>query len=164
LEQLRASGEAQTEKLEANTAAVLQNSLELARGRTGSMLGGAAKTAAALTGGFGLAPLISGLARLFSRGGSEPVSSLERYTLPPSIHLEAGLTNSPQPRLQAIRYEQDGLPRVVSAGPSAPLPPVTIQVQAVDSRSFMDHSEAIARAVREAMLNSHPLNDVVLEL
>ena len=41
---------------------------------------------------------------------------------------------------------------------------VTVQVQAMDSRSFLDHSEEIARAVRQAMLNSHGINDVVTEL
>jgi hypothetical protein len=34
----------------------------------------------------------------------------------------------------------------------------------MDSRSFLEHSDEIARAVREAMLNSHALNDVVSEL
>jgi hypothetical protein len=37
-------------------------------------------------------------------------------------------------------------------------------VQAMDARSFMDHSAEIARAVREAMLHSHPINDVMSEL
>jgi len=41
---------------------------------------------------------------------------------------------------------------------------ITIQVQAMDSRSFLDHRDEIAQAVREAMLNSHSLNDVVSEL
>lgn len=41
---------------------------------------------------------------------------------------------------------------------------VTVQVQAMDSRSFLDRSEDIARAVREAMLHSHALNDVINEL
>jgi hypothetical protein len=34
----------------------------------------------------------------------------------------------------------------------------------MDSRSFLDHSDDIARAVRDAMLNMHALNDVVSEL
>jgi hypothetical protein len=44
------------------------------------------------------------------------------------------------------------------------MPPIQITVQAMDSRSFLDHSDDIARAVREAMLHSHSLNDVVGEL
>ena len=43
-------------------------------------------------------------------------------------------------------------------------PQVTIQVQAMDSRSFLDHSAEIAQAVREAMLNMHSLNDVVNDI
>jgi hypothetical protein len=34
----------------------------------------------------------------------------------------------------------------------------------MDSQSFLDHSQEIARAVREAMLNTSSLNDVVSEL
>jgi hypothetical protein len=41
---------------------------------------------------------------------------------------------------------------------------ITVQVNAIDSRSFLDHSEDIARAVRDAMLHSHALNDVVNDL
>jgi hypothetical protein len=41
---------------------------------------------------------------------------------------------------------------------------IVVNVQAMDSRSFIDHSQEIAQAVREAMLNMHALNDVVSEL
>ena len=34
----------------------------------------------------------------------------------------------------------------------------------MDSRSFLDHSDEIANAVREAVLNSHSLRDVLTEL
>jgi hypothetical protein len=34
----------------------------------------------------------------------------------------------------------------------------------MDSQSFMDRSADIARAVREAMLHMHPLNEVIGEL
>jgi hypothetical protein len=34
----------------------------------------------------------------------------------------------------------------------------------MDSQSFLDRQDDIARAVREAMLHSNSLNDVVLEL
>jgi hypothetical protein len=42
-------------------------------------------------------------------------------------------------------------------------PQVTVQVNAMDSRSFLDNSDQIARAVREAILNSRALADVVGE-
>jgi hypothetical protein len=38
-----------------------------------------------------------------------------------------------------------------------------VQVQAMDSQSFLDHSSDIAQAVRQAMLQSSVLNDVVRE-
>jgi hypothetical protein len=45
-----------------------------------------------------------------------------------------------------------------------PTQQVTVNVTAMDSRSFMDHSTDIANAVREAMLNMHPINGVVASL
>jgi hypothetical protein len=53
-----------------------------------------------------------------------------------------------------------------SGGSSAPgaSPQVTVNVSAMDSQSFMDRSSDIASAVREAMLNLHPINDVVANL
>jgi hypothetical protein len=39
-----------------------------------------------------------------------------------------------------------------------------VQVQAIDSQSFLDHSDEIARAVRQAMLNMNSINDVVTDL
>ncbi len=41
---------------------------------------------------------------------------------------------------------------------------ILVQVQAMDSQSFMDHSNDIAQAVRQAMLNSHSVNDVIADL
>ena len=41
---------------------------------------------------------------------------------------------------------------------------ILVQVQAMDSQSFMDHSQQIAQAVRQAMLNLNSLNDVITDL
>jgi hypothetical protein len=41
---------------------------------------------------------------------------------------------------------------------------ILVQVQAIDSQSFMDHSNDIAAAVRQAMLNMHSVNDVIADL
>jgi hypothetical protein len=41
---------------------------------------------------------------------------------------------------------------------------IQVNIQAMDSQSFLDRQDDIARAVREAMLHSNSLNDVVLEL
>ena len=53
--------------------------------------------------------------------------------------------------------------RRLGAAP-APAAAVTVNVNAMDARSFMDRSDDIARAVRDAMLHMHPLNDVVDEI
>ena len=64
-----------------------------------------------------------------------------------------------------------GLPGVAgapgAAGASAaasPAPQITVNVQAMDARSFMDRSGDIALAVRDAMLNLNSINDVFNEL
>jgi hypothetical protein len=41
---------------------------------------------------------------------------------------------------------------------------ILVQVQAMDSQSFLDHSNDIAAAVRQAMLNMHSVNDVIADL
>jgi hypothetical protein len=41
---------------------------------------------------------------------------------------------------------------------------ITVNVQAMDAQSFLDHSNDIAQAVRQAMLNLSSINDVVNEL
>ena len=58
-----------------------------------------------------------------------------------------------------------GLPRPVPAtSASASTTQITVQVQAMDSQSFLDHSDDIALAVRQAMLQSTVLNDVIREV
>jgi hypothetical protein len=58
--------------------------------------------------------------------------------------------------MSAVSYGQNGAPRIA--------PAITVNVSAIDSQSFSDHSETIARVVREAMLNSGALADVVGEM
>jgi hypothetical protein len=114
--------------------------------------------------GLGLSPLLSGIASLF--GGSEDNSTpgstaapLVRFELPPSLQLDAGARESGGQTF-AVDHSQGGLPRAVrSVAPAQ----ITVQVQAMDSRSFLDHSADIAMAVRQAMLESSVLNDVVRE-
>jgi hypothetical protein len=48
-----------------------------------------------------------------------------------------------------------------SSGSSGSTTQITVQVQAMDSQSFLDHSDDIAAAVRQAMLTSTTLNDVI---
>jgi hypothetical protein len=55
-----------------------------------------------------------------------------------------------------------GTPTAASAATSPQN--ILVQVQAMDTQSFMDHSQEIAQAVRQAMLNMNSLNDVILDL
>jgi hypothetical protein len=106
--------------------------------------------------GLGLSPLITGIARLFGGGGgSEEIPPLVKFGLPDPVHLNAGVSDGiPGPFV--VDSGQGGLPRAVTAPPQ-----ITVQVQAMDSRSFLDHSGEIAMAVRQAMLESSVLNDVI---
>jgi len=117
-------------------------------------------------------PLISTLVNLFTGGGDPaPPPPLMKYAMPPSIHIAAANSRDGS-GIQALDYGQDGMARVFSETAAASLarpgnaaaPQIVVNVQAMDSRSFLDHSQEIAQAVREAMLNMHALNDVVSEL
>jgi hypothetical protein len=106
--------------------------------------------------------LIGGLlGSLIGSGGGDIPTSRTPFTLPPSITLEAGLRTSSPPTV--VDYSQDGMPRTMSATGYTLPSSVVVNVQAMDSRSFLDHSDDIARAVREALLNSHPLGSYLAE-
>ena len=48
---------------------------------------------------------------------------------------------------------EGGLPRPTAVVAHRRSTQITVQVQAMDSQSFLDHSNDIAQAVRQAMLN-----------
>jgi hypothetical protein len=105
-------------------------------------------------------PLFSLFKGLFSGGGDseDDVPPLVKYQLPPSVNESLGY--SATSGFMSLDYAQSGLPR----SPAAASPQVTVQVNAMDSRSFLDHSDEIADAVRQAVLNSSSLRDVLKEL
>jgi hypothetical protein len=94
--------------------------------------------------GFGLSPIISGIAGLFGLGQPKSVPALQLFQLPHAVKQTAHIQTG------------SGTPSTSSA--------VHVHVQAMDSQSFMSRSNDIAKAVKTAMLNSHSLNDVVSEL
>lgn len=113
-----------------------------------------------LSGGLGLSSMISGLTSLF--GGGDGVSAppvLTPYVQPLPIHLDAGFSDTNGGSAFGVDAAQGGTPRAMTGG-AAPAQ-VTIQVQALDSQSFLDHSNDIAMAVRQAMLETTVLNDVI---
>ena len=113
--------------------------------------------ATALTGG--LIPLASGLIKLFSGGSDAPPDPLTRFALPASIQAEAGLNGSGG--LTLVDRNVNGDVRSVKPAGSTN---ITVQVNAMDSQSFMDRSGDIAQAVRSAMLNSSALNEVIQDM
>lgn len=112
-----------------------------------------------------LSPLISGVLKLFG-GGEEPSAPppLLKFALPPAVRVNAGVSSSHPGAAFAVDSAQGGLPRAVREPASeSRSPQITVNVQAMDSQSFLDRSGDIARAVRQAMLESSVLNDVVRE-
>jgi hypothetical protein len=110
-------------------------------------------------GGMGIAPLFSGLAGLFTGGGAQ-ASAAEpamRYMKPLPIQLEAGISSAANGAF-AVDAAQGNAARAMAGAQ------ITVQVQAMDSRSFLDRSQDIAAAVRQAMLETTILNDVIREV
>jgi len=123
-----------------------------------STIGGA--LGGVLGGGLGLAPLISGLTGLFGGGGSSTPAALPTYMPPLPINIDSGFSESGG-GAYGVDTAQGGAPRAMTNSPSSQ---ITVQVQAMDSSSFLDHSQDIALAVRQAMLQSTVLNDVIREV
>ncbi|MBM3787577.1 MAG: hypothetical protein FJW30_24745 [Acidobacteria bacterium] len=126
-----------------------------------------------IAGGLTLAPLVKGLFSLFGgRSEEKELPRLERFTSPAPIRTELGLSQNGD-AFVVDRGAGDRIRRVADPVPAAalgsnPAPAagaqITVNVNAMDSQSFMDRREDIARAVRDAMLHSHSVNDVVSEL
>jgi hypothetical protein len=112
----------------------------------------------------GVGPVVTGLMKLFGSDSPEPLPTLEKFQMPGQVSVEAGLSASGE--YGAIRHTQGGRPEVVGsvAGNTAQPPAIQVNIQAMDTQSFLDRQDDIARAVREAMLHSNSLNDVVMEL
>jgi len=137
-----------------------------------------------LESGLGIVPLVVGLLGLFGGGGTPAPTTLEKYAMPERQYFEGADTGSD---VSNADYDQMGMPRAYSAAPAATstatsgaaspggtsngnaaggaaAPQITVNVQAMDSQSFLDHSNEIAQAVRAAMLNSNSIIDVVNNL
>ena len=114
-----------------------------------------------------VSPLVRGIMSLF--GGDDPPAPapLVKYALPPQINFQAAETGG---RITSLDYDQAGMPRGYGSGASSNGSPagaasqITVNVQAMDARSFLDRSNDIALAVRDAMLNMNAINDVVNDL
>ncbi|MCS6954151.1 MAG: hypothetical protein RMK57_16235 [Bryobacterales bacterium] len=159
LDRLRVTALRQAEAAEENTAALRENTTARSGGGLGLASDALRLAGRFVGGGLGLAPLISSLIGLFGRRGAEAAPVLPRYAPPAPARFEGTVPEAGAP-LGAADYGPAGAVRRVA--PSTPQ--ITVQIQALDSRSFLDRRDEIAQAVREAMLNAHGLNDVLGEL
>ncbi len=139
--------------LRANTDALTQN--------TAGMASRVEKATQSLGGGMFLSPLLGGILRLFG-GGKAPASPppLRPYERAEPVRLDLGMGSAAAAGTAPATAEEQTM-RTRSAAPAAQ--PVTVNVQAFDSRSFLDHSEEIALALRRAMLSSQAVRDVMSE-
>ena len=162
LVEVRNSLQSQLSSLVENTRAVTDNTNKSQS--TVSKAGSAATSiASSIFGGGILGPIISGLTSLF--GGHDEQAApepLTKFALPGAVHIDAGLQEG---SATTVSYQQNDTPRATpSPAPAAPAPQITVNVSAMDSRSFLDHSDDIANAVKRALLESNSLGDVIGEM
>jgi hypothetical protein len=162
MQQLLSASQAETQTVQANTSAITENTTQLGQGGGSTVGRPASAVEGALGIGSALSPAVSGLVGLFgSGGGGAQTQAPAAFVLPPSVHADAGVVAASAPAF-GVDYAGGGQPR--SATTSAVAPQITVQVQAMDSQSFLDHSNDIAMAVRRAMLETSVLNDVIREV
>jgi hypothetical protein len=108
-----------------------------------------------------LNPIVAGLMKLFGRGSTEETTTLAKIERPAAMSYQGGVAERTGWGMGEIDYSASGMPRAVERYASTP---VVVQVQAIDSRSFLDHRDEIASAVKQALLESHGLGDVMREV
>lgn len=114
-----------------------------------------------LKSGLGLMPIVSGILSLFGGGSSTPAPLVD-YQMPDTIDYQAAEVNG---QIVGGDSDQSGGARAYgSGGPATEGAGINVTVQAMDTQSFLDRSSDIAAAVRNAMLNLSPINDVVSDL
>lgn len=150
---------AQTQATSANTVALGQNAEAKSSSGVGSTVSSVLNTAGDLLGGgLSLLPVVSLLSGLFGGKSPDEPAPLAPFSLPPALNMES-TTN-----YQNVVWGETGMPTASGNAPASVQPQITVQVQAMDSQSFLDHSDDIAQAVRHAMLNMNAINDMVTNL
>jgi len=155
---LTTAQQSQISTLQDNTQALTQNTTSRSSG--GSSLGSTVASAASSFVGAdlsALSPLIGGILNMFG-GSSQTPSQPSPFILPSPVQSNAGMTASAPGQVVPVSYGETGQPRSTSQSPPTQ---VTVQVNAMDSQSFLDHSDEIAMAVKQAILSSSSLNDVI---
>jgi hypothetical protein len=162
MELLRRATSQQTESLLGNTQALMDSLTSRVSGTAGAAGASSGNILTGLVGSmFGLSPIISGVISLLGAGKHDTPAPLVDFALPSAIKQDIGV--QPGNSFAPLTYGDSGVAKSAPVAASQPTQ-INVQVQAMDSRSFMDRSDDIARAVKEAMLHSHSLNDVVVDL
>ena len=114
-------------------------------------------------GGLGLVPLGLKIAGLF-RGNKQETQAFPSFELPPSLSLEVANTDNVLRGFPRVTRGEGEKVRLVEERPTPTQPQVVVNISAMDTQSFLDRSQDIAGAVRDAMLHMHPINDVISEV
>lgn len=168
LTSLKSITQSQIDTITQNTQALSQSTSSKSTGS--SVLDTVGQVASGAFGGLSaISPILSGIFSLFGGGGQSTPAPLMPFTLPQPVSFQGGIDYGSGGGIAPVDYGQNGQPRAATTqagaqATQAQAPQITVNVSAMDSRSFLDHRDDIAQAVREAMLNSSSLNDVVADL
>ncbi len=153
LVQVIATSQSHVDTLSANTQALLQNTASRGSGSSfASTVGSLAETF--LGGGSLLSPIISGIIDLFGGGSQATAPVLTPYIPPNPIEVETTIGAVSRPTG----------PPPGSSAQTTTTAQIQVNINALDSKSFLDHSDDIAKAVRQAILYSSSLNDVISDM
>ncbi len=106
-----------------------------------------------------LGPVWRGLFGLFGGREQTPSLNLTPFVRPTSVTTALDSTATESGGGAPLRTDAFGFTQRI---PSSA--PIQVSIQALDARSFLDRSDDIAAAVRQAMLTNHPINESMTEL
>jgi hypothetical protein len=153
--------------------------------------GGLGALASGVLGGLGFGQLLTGALQKWGGGSdSKTLMPLTRFSLPNSKQLTSTIARVPptlavptaasprpsfdaavhsavsstQPQVKGISQGTSSQPLAGSGSSTGTGHQVHVHVSALDTQSFMDRSNDIAKAVKSALLQSNSLNDVISEI
>lgn len=144
VELLRGVQQAQADATTSNTRALVESTAA----RVVSGVTTAARGALGILGGGASASWIPSVLRLFG-GETEQPQPLSKFVRPDPIRVDA----------RSRREGEDP-----QANDALRLPSINVNVQTLDSRSFLEHSNEIATALKRALLDAHSVHDVLGDL
>lgn len=109
---------------------------------------------------FVVSPLIKGLLSLFRGGRAEAPLAPVKYSYPLENSIAVEARQRSDGSSEGVSIDGYGLSKRGSASASS----ITINVQALDSRSLIDRSDDIASALRQAILSNSSINDSIGEI